>query len=201
MKKILTYLFASFFVFAFSTISIPDVVAMTANTYKTVTNENIIYIVEDERGNFLHSWQFDKEKYRDDIHFDLDIDYKSKIYDKYKNYLFDIKTKQLSFKYHGDLPSTATIKVNVEDKFADGEKLYLYYFNEETNKLEFIDDNLIVKNGFAEFKIDHCSDYILTASIVKSAIDNPDSLGTVIIVLLVIGVILVAVTLFMNSGK
>ena len=39
--KILTYLF-SFFVFAFSTISIPDVVARYKQ-YKTVTNENIIY--------------------------------------------------------------------------------------------------------------------------------------------------------------
>jgi hypothetical protein len=108
---------------------------------------------------------------------------------------------RLKFLIYGKLPSEATIKIKVDDKFKDDEKLYLYYYNDETKKLEYIDKGLTVKNGYVEFKINHCSDYLLTGSIVKNAIDNPESMGMIIIVLIGIGIVLVAATLFMNSKK
>jgi hypothetical protein len=175
--------------------------AIELNTYKTITNRNIIYVVE-ENNHFAYSWGFDKEYYKDGITFSLGIQNTSPLYKIIDKSIYDnIERQYVSFDYHGVLPSEASIKLKADDKFEDGEKLYLYYFNDETNRLEYIDDHLIVKNGFVEFKIKHCSDYILTGSIVKTAIGNPESMGMIIIVLIILGVVLVAATLFMNNKK
>ena len=197
MKNIFTVLL----VFTCCQLFVIKVNAAKQNTYKTVTNSNIIYIVDDG-GEFSYYWQFDKEDYRDKIDFSLNIDTNSNKLSQIQKFVYDnSKVKYLSFEHHGALPSDATLKVKVSDKYSDGDKLYLYYYNEESGKLEYIDRNLIVKNGLVEFQIKHCSDYILTASIVKTAVNNPQSMTLIIISLLILGVILVAATLFMNSKK
>ena len=99
------------------------------------------------------------------------------------------------------LPTTATIKVAVDNNYSDGDKLYLYYYNENSKKLEFIDNNLVVRNGYVSFEIKHCSDYVLTGSIVKTALNNPKSMTIVIVILVIIGVAMVAGTLFLNNKK
>ena len=51
--------------------------------------------------------------------------------------------------------------VKVSDKFADGTKLALYYFNKDKGTLENQYQLSTVSDGFAEFAIDHCSEYVL----------------------------------------
>lgn len=201
MNKILKSIFILVFVCTcFQLLSI-KVDALDENEYKTVTNNSIIYVVEED-GSFSHSWQFNKEQYKDDIDFSLNLLNNSSCRDKINDYInSDIERQYLFFEYHGNLPTTALMKVRVDNKFSDGDKLYLYYYNDATGKLEYVDRNLTVKNGAVEFEIEHCSDYILTGSIVKKAMDNPQSMGIVIISLIILGVILVATTLFMNSKK
>lgn len=175
--------------------------ALENNVFKTTTNKDIIYIVEDNL-SFSHSWQFNKNEYKDNFNFSLKLLNSSSYLNKIKKAI-DINTKRqyLFFEHHGSLPATATIKVRADKSFSDGDKLYLYYFNDQTNKLEYIDDNLIVKDGFVEFKIKHCSDYILTGSIVKVAMNNPKNMSFIIITLIIIGVILVGATLFVNNKR
>lgn len=67
----------------------------------------------------------------------------------------------LEFGYHGNLPKGTSIKVLVADKYKDGDKLTLYYFNEETKKLEETVKDIEVKNGYVEFALEHCSEYVL----------------------------------------
>jgi hypothetical protein len=201
MRKIIKGILTMLFIFTCSSVFITKAYAIDDNAYKTVTNRNIIYVVENN-GSLSYSWQFDKEQYKDNINFSLNISNNSpSIYTISKKIDTDIKRKYLFFEHHGTLPTTALMKVKVSDEFKDGDKLYLYYYNDQTDKLEYINHNLTVKNGFVEFKIEHCSDYILTASIVKKAIDNPQSMAIFIITLIVLGVVLVAATLFMNSKK
>ena len=101
----------------------------------------------------------------------------------------------MTFDHHGKLPSNATVRVNVADKFKDGEELYLYYYNEESSEIEYIEHKLKVVDGYVEFDIEHCSNYFLTAAVVNEAVNNPKSVNYIIIGLGVIVFILIAMTL------
>ena len=67
----------------------------------------------------------------------------------------------INFEYSGTLPGTLMTAVKVSDKFADGTKLALYYFNKNKGTLENQYQLSTVSDGFAEFAIDHCSEYVL----------------------------------------
>ena len=101
----------------------------------------------------------------------------------------------ITFDYHGMLPLEAKVKIDVSDKFNDGEKLYLYYYNPDSDEIEYMDNVVFVKNGMAEFQIKHCSDYFLTAAVVNDAVNNPQSVNYIIIGLIVVVFILIAITL------
>ena len=51
------------------------------------------------------------------------------------------------------------------DKFKDKTNLYLYYYNEDTEKIEYISKDIKVSNGYIEFEIEHCSKYFVTTSL------------------------------------
>ncbi|MDD2469922.1 MAG: hypothetical protein PHI22_03200 [Bacilli bacterium] len=179
--------------------SIINVDALDINTYKTITNENIIYIVEHDEV-FSHSLEFDKETYKDNIDFSLNLlptsSYSSNIDTLIGQ---NVNHKYVFFEDQSDLPTEALITVKVSDQFNDNDKLYLYHYNEQANKLNYLDHNLIVKNGLVKFKIKHCANYVLTSSIVKNAINSPQGFSIIIIILILLGVILVAATLFINN--
>lgn len=67
----------------------------------------------------------------------------------------------IDFNYSGKLPGTFKVAVNVAGKFADGTQLALYYNNESAGQLENQYQVTTVTGGFAEFAIDHCSQYVL----------------------------------------
>lgn len=167
---------------------------------KTINNNNLLYTINKD-GIFQYSWTFiNKDLIQDDININLILNFNSPFKQDIDKLLdSDIKRQYLSFEYHGNLPTDALIKVKVDDNFKNGEHLYLYYYNE--NKLEYIKQDLIVNDGYIEFKINHCSDYLLTSSIIKNASDNPQNLGFIIVVLMIIIVGLITVTLFQNKNK
>lgn len=170
---------------------------------KTEGDSYISYIVEDYERKLTYTWSFPKtEKYQNNIKEDLYIDINLRLSidaitatTNEINNTVDQNKLIVSFDHHGQLPETATVRINVKDKFDDGEKLYLYYYNEENKQIEYIDDGLKVKDGYVEFSIDHCSDYFLTATIVQEAVNNPKNINYIIIGLGVIVLILVAATL------
>lgn len=67
----------------------------------------------------------------------------------------------VDFEYSGNLPGTLKAAVNVSKKFADGTRVALYYYNSKKGVLENQYQVTTVSNGFAEFAIDHCSEYVL----------------------------------------
>jgi hypothetical protein len=79
----------------------------------------------------------------------------------------------VNFAYSGSLPGVFKVAVNVSDKFADGTTLALYYNNETAGRLENQYQVTTVTNGFAEFAIDHCSQYVLVdISAVRSTVTS-----------------------------
>jgi hypothetical protein len=63
------------------------------------------------------------------------------------------------------------MNVYVGDKYKNGDVVYLYYYNEDTGKIEAVSESgLVVKAGYVEFTITHCSVYFL-------ATQTPQALG------------------------
>lgn len=193
MKKILIILLAVILSFAgISSISASD------NLIKTDTKDKVIFI-QDENGKFSYSWSFDKEEYeKNAFDFDMSIGFNSPFKNDIEKLISkNIKKEYVSFNYHGDLPSTATIKVPVS-KFKDEQMLNLYYYDDTTNKIELVQNNIMVSNGYVTFDIDHCSDYFLTLSVVKEASGNNNN-GVIIVGMIIIIVGLVGYTLLKNK--
>lgn len=174
---------------------------------KTETKDYYYYEIKDYERDLEYSWKFQKEEEQkisveDSLFIEedlrLSLDAKTKDTEKI-NEEVDQNKLIISFDYHGNLPLDTTVKVNVQDKFSNGEKLYLYYYNPELDQIEYIDHGVEVKNGYVEFHIDHCSDYFLTAAVVNDAVNNPQSINFIIIGLVVVVFILIAITLFQSK--
>lgn len=174
---------------------------------KTETKDYFYYEIEDYERDLTYSWKFQKEEdqtvsveeslfIEEDLR--LSLDAKTKDTEKINE---EVKENKLiiTFDYHGNLPLETTVKINVKNKFKNGEKLYLYYYNPELDQIEYIDHGVEVKNGYVEFQIEHCSDYFLTAAVVNDAVNNPQSVNYIIIALVVIVFVLIAITLFQSK--
>ena len=180
-----------------------NVNALSTHITKTETNDYYLYDVVDNERNLTYSWKFLKEENKNvsveenmyinnDLRLSIDASTKDtkRINEKVKNDKLII-----TFDYHGMLPLEAKVKIDVSDKFNDGEKLYLYYYNPDSDEVEYMDNAVFVKNGSVEFQIKHCSDYFLTAAVVNDAVNNPQSVNYIIIGLIVVVFILIAITL------
>lgn len=175
-------------------------VSASSNLIETKTKDKIMFI-KDDGNEFLYSWSFDKDEYsKNAFSFDLGIEFNSPNRKEINDLIGeDINKKYLSFDYHGILPSTATIKTSVEELFEEGDKLNLYYYNEEENKIELISSNIKVINGKVSFEIEHCSDYFLTLAKIKDAENNENNGGIIIVGMVIIIVGLIGYTLSRNK--
>lgn len=195
MKKISVILLA-FLVFILHVSSI----SAENKVNKIETKDKVIFTFS-EKGKFLYSWSFDKNSYdKKGFEFDMGIKNKS-LFEKKINKLTDKNQNKdfVSFNYHGNLPSNATIKLPV-NSFKDGDRLNLYYYNDKTGKIETIKSNIMVSGGYVTFDITHCSDYFLTMSVVKNA-EGANNNGVIIIGMLVVIVGLVGYTIFKNRNN
>ncbi len=75
------------------------------------------------------------------------------------------KYTPVKFDFEGTLPGAAevTLDLTKDNKFKNGDKVYLYYYN-PTSKLFELVDTADYKNGGATFKMTHCSDYIVSSA-------------------------------------
>lgn len=192
-RKLLIVLFTMFFIFAFD-------VKASSNLLETKTKDKVMFI-KDKENKFLYSWSFDKKEYEQKgFEFDLGIEFTSPNQAEIDELIGeDINKKYLSFKYHGDLPSVATIKTSVEDLFKEGEKLNLYYYNDKKGVIELIKSDIKVINGKVNFEIEHCSDYFLTMSNIKNAEETTNSGGIIIVGMVIVIVGLIGYTLMKNK--
>jgi len=163
---------------------------------KKITEKEVIITLKKKNSSIEYSWEFDKEKITSEIRLNFSLSFDSPNKDKIDALTKDNEKLYLSFSHHGNLPSRAKIRVFVGEKYSNGEKLYLYYFNEEENVIEYVDHELEVKDGYITFEIDHCSDYFLTTTIVTDAINNPKSMNYIIMVMFGVVIVLVGATIF-----
>ena len=183
--------------------------AKAVSILKTETSDSYYYEVKDTERDLEYSWRFLKEKdqnisvedslyIEEDLRLSLDADTTDT---RTIHQMVNQEKLIISFDYHGALPLETSVRINVSDRFRDGENLYLYYYNPESDNIEYIAHNVKVQDGYVEFQIDHCSDYFLTAAVVNDAVNNPQSVNYIIIGLIVVVFILVSITLFQSKNK
>lgn len=176
-----------------------EIIGINEDNYKitkTIKDDEIIIDLVNKKTNLNYSWSFDKNKINSIITLDFSIDFQSDKKQEIDNLIKDENKLYLSFAHHGALPSVAKIKVDVSNNFKDGSTLSLYYYNETTKDLEFINDNIKVTDGYAEFEIEHCSEYVLTQADVNDTVSKMRILSYIIIALGAFVLILMIYTLF-----
>lgn len=153
-------------------------IAITVNGDNKITSEVLKSIKDskkevsfnfyDEEKKLLYSWSFNGKKMSETKEFNTNIIFESglvKEIGKASNYA---EGKYIHFEHSGNLPSGTKVKLYVGDKFEDNSSVNVYYYLEKNKELQTIKKNLIVKDGYIEFDIDHCSDYFVTMSSVKT---------------------------------
>ncbi len=83
---------------------------------------------------------------------------KNKI-DQLTNYAYKLI---LNFEHNGSFPKNTTINIYVGSYFDDNTLLNLYYFNEDNEEIELIQEKLKVENGIVTISIEHASNYFLS---------------------------------------
>lgn len=124
-------------------------------------NKNVLFTLPNNV-----QWYFKAEDIKED-----------KICDLNTGVEFEIKNKEIDdaikradkdavvvhFDHHGQLPGKATVRLYSTDFYTLGDEATLYYFNDVTNKIEKIKDNIQVDGNFqVSMEIEHCSDYFLS---------------------------------------
>lgn len=155
-----------------------------------------------------YSWIIDGNKIDSTDEFITDLSYESdndKEISELSNYALGL---YLNFKHSGSLPNGTKIKIYVGDKFNDGDVVNLYYYDKNNNKLDFVQDNIKVKDKYVIFDIDHCSTYFLTMSNINNVKDNDKKVSnksdystTSIVILAAIDIFLLIVVIFLIKRK
>lgn len=141
--------------------------------------------VNDENGNLRYSWSFTSANLVNSIKAITDVNLSLEVSTLKENDILGFATSDtnsnkekprdgliLNFKHHGILPSQAYVKVYVGDimesdksnGFRLNNKVYIYYYNETTGKLEtlpYSSNYKIDKEGYISIKLLHCSDYVV----------------------------------------
>ena len=97
----------------------------------------------------------------------------------------------------GVLPATKVTVTTVVD--GEYEKLLLYYFNEETEKLEFVDE-VAVKDGIVSFDLEHYSNYVLSATDLIEE-ENPNTYDGIMVYVMLGLLAIVALSIVSSNLK
>lgn len=128
--------------------------------------KNVVLSKYNENGQIIYSWIIDGTKIKDLNEFKTIINYSidEAIIEKINDITNYTDGFYINFEHSGILPEGTKIKIYVGDKFKEGKLINTYFYNEKTNQLENIENNIEVKDEYIEFEIKHCSTYFVTAA-------------------------------------
>jgi hypothetical protein len=115
-----------------------------------------------ESGKTLYEWYIDSVKTDSSSLIKTKLNFNSEnqsLILELSNYAMGIL---LSFEENETLPENTEVKLNVSGQFEDGQKLSLYFYNAEEEKLEKVFEDLVVVEGYVIIPLEHTSEYYLT---------------------------------------
>lgn len=160
------------------------------------SNSKLILVYGENKMTFLGS----------DITQPKDIDFKVSVSDINTNDTLKEFTSSglvVEFPDNNKLPGDALVSINIDsqynDYFSNG-VLFVYYYNESTDKLELVASDIKITDNIAEFTINHNSSFILTNSTVSQENATKDTSNKVVrfvnnnlIYIIVIGVSIILI--------
>jgi len=105
----------------------------------------------------------------------------------------------LNFAHTGNLPENTKIKIYVADRYENGDKVNIYYYNEVKNRMDTIEKKIEVKDGYIELELDHCSEYIITKALIQDSTNNTNFWTIVSIIELVFIVAIIILDIFKRN--
>lgn len=158
------------------TILIPENNTVDSTKFEEVKNNGTKLTVESKKDNKVqYAWIFDGSKMESaNFNIDLSLNIGSSANKEDIESLLKNKAESLvlNFAHHGDLPDGTIVRVNVADKYANGDKLKLYYYDETAKELKEEVTDIEVKDGYVQFNLQHCSDYVLEKITQTTTADN-----------------------------
>lgn len=117
-----------------------------------------------------------------------------------KKYLADAadgsKTMYLDFSAQGKMPAGTTVMYYVGDVYSDGTEITVYYDNVSAGTADYAGKS-IVRNGYAEIAIPHCSSYMLVGTPSGDGSDSP--ILIIIAAVIVIAIVAAAVMILRRN--
>ena len=145
----------------------------------------------DENKKLLYSWSINGKEIKESKEFSTLINFTAdnteEIY-KISNYADGI---YINFEHDGALPTGTKVKLYVGEKFANESIVNLYHYNKTEKLLESIKEGLIVKGGYIEFDLEHCSDYFVTMSTIGSVNDNTSSSSNMLLIVIIVAILII----------
>lgn len=142
---------------------------LNKDTLKIMNNSNKKFVINNYNENIInYTWIIDGKNIGNVSEIDTSIKFNSDNIDdinKLTNYADSV---YLTFLHNGDVPNGTKIKIYVGDKYQNGDKVNVYYYNEDKNKMDTIELDIEVIDGYVEFEIEHCSEYIITRAVLNS---------------------------------
>lgn len=152
----------------------------------------------DENKKLIYSYVLDGTKIKDVNEFVTSVSYTSEnVKDilKLSNYADGL---YISLGQNGNLPKNTKIKLYVGDKYIDGDIVNVYYYDKGNNKLDFVKDNLTVKDGYVEFEVEKGSDYLITMSNITSVNKKEINIFMIISIIELIVIVVLVIIYFLK---
>ena len=127
-----------------------------------ISKKNLYVQKQDESGKVLYEWKFEGNNVSIDQIIETKITFESDFQDKIEFLTNYTKAVVLNFGHQGALPLGTLLRVYVGDEYKDGDILQLYFYNPTNESFELKKQNIVVEDGYVQFEILHCSDYLLT---------------------------------------
>lgn len=130
---------------------------------------SVTFEKKDEADNVLYSWSFDGQSVTAPADIDMTVHVSQQGTAELQKVTNGKTALYLAFSHEGPLPGAATLYLRVNNIFANGTKLNLYYFDEQNGEAQLQAESLLVENGCVSIPLQHCSQYILTEDSLDSA--------------------------------
>lgn len=157
-------------------------------------NKNLAYNVVDKEGKVLYKVKINSDKLVKDSEFSYYLTFKSDYEDVLNSLTENNLHLPLNFKFHGMLPGNIEFSIYVKDMLDTTKTYDLYYFNTKNNILELEINKVPITNGYADFELNHFSEYVLLE---KKVAANKKSLVPIII-MVIIALIIIGLMIFIT---
>jgi len=132
------------------------------------SDKALAFVFQETSGREVYRWEFHGDEIRDPgraVDFRIAVDVNN------ENVLAivpdDVREVDLQFYNEGAFPGRSNIRISINQDL-ETDHLYLYYYNPDTGALELIDDNVAYNGDYASLYLDHSSNYVLTAMMLRN---------------------------------